>query len=323
MHVMVTGANGFVGAHLCSHLADIGHIVTAVVRRPGTAPAGTREIVVADGNEVDAWKDKLIGQETVIHLAARVHVMKDDSVDPLGEFRLVNSAATLQLARSAAEQNVGRFVFLSSIKVNGESTEGVGFTAMDEANPQDPYGVSKWEAEQGLRRLERTTQMQVVIVRTPLVYGPGVRGNFLRSLRIASRAVPLPFKSVRNRRTLASVWNLTDLLARSASESGAAGALVLAGDERSPSTAELFQTLRSAMGVRTRLFAVSPRLLRILGRLTGKSDLIVRLVGSLEVQSGSSSNGWGWEPPYSFEESIKRTVDWYVASENHGRVVRL
>lgn len=312
MKIFVTGANGFVGRHLCAHLIEAGHVVTAAVRTAGHAPYGTAERVVEDLGADTVWDDLLVGHDAVVHLAARVHVMHDVSQDPLVEFRRVNSIGTERLARSAAQQGVARLVFLSSIKVNGEKTKGRPYTAFDAPQPQDPYGISKYEAELALREVERETHLEIVIVRTPLVYGPRVGGNFLRSLSLARSGVPLPLAYVKNRRTMASVWNLVDLLELGAREATASGSLMLAGDGSSPSTAELFFELRSAMGRKSHLFGFPLGLLRLVGKVTGLSAIVDRLTDSLEVEAGSSTNGWTWTAPFEFGESIRRTVRWYI-----------
>jgi len=224
----------------------------------------------------------------------------------------VNVEGTIALATVAARECVKRFVFLSSIKVNGEATRGIAFRAADPPNPQDPYGISKYEAERSLREIEAKNDLDVVIVRTPLVYGPRVGGNFVKTIELARRGIPLPLASVHNSRTMSSVWNLLDLLEKCASDPMAAGALVLAGDGFSPSTAELFRQLSAAMGKSALLFPFPPALIRLFGLLVGKSAVVDRLLGSLEVQSGSSSTDWSWEPPFLFEDSIRQTVETYM-----------
>lgn len=312
MKIFVTGANGFVGRHLCALLIDQQHDVVAAVRVAGTAPVGTTERVIGDIGPDTDWNDQLTDRDAVIHLAARVHVMRDTSAEPLAAFRRVNTAGTTALARAAVRQGVTRFVFLSSIKVNGENTHGTPFTALDDAKPADAYGISKHEAEIALREVAQRAGMSIVIVRTPLVYGPFVGGNFIRILDLARRGVPLPLASVRNRRTMSSIWNLVDLLEKSASDPGATGALILAGDDVSPSTAQLFRQLSDAMGKTGRLFPFPLSLLRIAARVLGRPEVVNRLSGSLEVQSGSSTTGWVWKPPFPFDESIRRTAAWYL-----------
>jgi nucleoside-diphosphate-sugar epimerase len=319
MKIFVTGANGFVGQHLCTHLLQAGHEVTAAVRNAGAAPDGTSEVVVADIGPATRWDGLLGGHDAVIHLAARVHVMHETSADPLADFREVNSAGTENLARSAAASGISQFVFLSSIKVNGEETVGRAYDANSEPAPVDPYGISKHEAEQALAVVARETDMGVVIVRTPLVFGPGVGGNFVRMLSIARRNVPLPLASVRNRRSMVSIWNLSDLLERAAIDPAASGALVIAGDTRSPSTPDLLRIIGAAMGVKPRLIAFPVGVLAWAAGLLGKGPEIHRLVSSLEVVAGSSSNGWLWSPKMEFTDGIKRTVEWYEASHAPAR----
>jgi nucleoside-diphosphate-sugar epimerase len=312
VRIFVTGANGFVGTHLVEHLLHHGHVVTAGVRSSGTAPSGAFETVVGEIGPDTDWSGFLAGHDTVIHLAARVHVMNDTSADPLEEFRRVNSLGTSSLAQAASGQGVDRFVFLSSIKVNGESTAGVPFTAHDHPAPVDPYGISKHEAEGFLRSIERESGLDVVVVRTPLVYGPNVGGNFVKLLSLADKNFPLPLGSISNRRTMTSVWNLVDLLEKASTTSGARGDLILAGDKFSPSTAQLSRQLSLAMGRPSRIFPFPLGLLRVGGRVTGRLAVVSRLTDSLEVKAGSSLTEWGWNPPHSFEDSIDRTVAWYL-----------
>jgi nucleoside-diphosphate-sugar epimerase len=311
MNILVTGASGFVGGHLCAHLISKGHVVSAVVRRAGKAPTGTREIVVDDIGPTTDWGDLLTGQDTVIHLAARVHVMSDTSADPLSEFRRVNTKGTHQLLAAAIAQGVRRFVYLSSIKVNGEETSTHPFDALSVPSPEDPYGVSKYEAEVDIWSQSHGTSTGAVVIRTPLVYGPGVGGNFIRMLGLASRNLPLPFASVSNRRSVVSVWNLVDLLEQAARDDAAAGALMIAGDPTSPSTPELFSAMSAAMGKPNRLFPFPVWLIELAGKLTGRSGEVSRLVRSLEVAPGSASNDWVWQPAITFHEGIGRTVQWF------------
>ncbi|EPR77539.1 UDP-glucose 4-epimerase [Leifsonia rubra CMS 76R] len=314
MKILVTGANGFIGGHLVQHLIAARHDVTAAVRTEGSAPVGSREVVSGEIGPMTDWAGLLEGHECVIHLAARVHVMNDTSAEPLSEFRRVNTAGTEALALAAVDQGVSRFVFLSSIKVNGEATTGVPFSISDVPHPLDPYGISKHEAETGLRRIEARTGLEVVIVRTPLVYGPGVGGNFISLLKIARTGIPLPLGSVRNRRTMTSVWNLVDLLESASSEPAARGALVLAGDPESLSTAQLLRHINKSMGKPDRLIPFPVRLLSFGAAVFGRQSIIERLTGSLEVSVGSSSSDWAWSPPLSAENGVRKTVEWYVES---------
>lgn len=314
MRVLVTGANGFVGAHLCKGLLESGHVVRAAVRSRGSAPEGTDEYIVADIGPDTDWVGALESQDAVIHLAARVHVMTETAADPGAAFDRVNTVGTATLARAAAAAGIRRFVFLSSIKVNGESTPGRPFTVLDPANPQDAYGVSKMDAEKALRALEAAGVLDLVIIRSPLVYGPGVGGNMLRSMKMLRLGVPLPLASVRNRRTLISVWNLADILVKAATDPAAAGALVLAGDRVSPSTPELLTQLGRAMGKPAKLLPFPLGMLRFFGLLSRQSPVVVRLIGSLEVVPGSS-NAFAWEERVPFSEGIRRTGEWFAKSD--------
>ena len=313
MRIFVTGANGFVGRHLVRHLLESGHEVTAGVRLLGSAPSGSSEVVVGDIGSGTDWSGILEGQDVVIHLAARVHVMNDTSTDPLSEFREVNSFGTEKLARAAVSQSVARLVFLSSLKVNGEATYGTPYTAFDTPRPIDPYGVSKHEAEIALRRVERETGIDVVIVRTPLVYGPEVGGNFANLLKVAAKGIPLPLGSVSNRRTMTSVWNLAHLLEKSATETNASGGLIRAGDAFTSSTTQLIEELAAATNKPSRNFPFPVAILELVGRIFGKAEGVERLTGSLEVQSGSTTNAaWNWTPP--FEVSRRNSCDREVVS---------
>lgn len=300
------------------HLLSAGHKVTAVVRRSGSAPEGTREVVVSNIGSDTNWDDILIGHNSVIHLAARVHVMDDQSQDPLSEFRKVNTEGTRTLARAASNGGVQRFVFLSSIKVNGEETVGEPFTAWSETRPVDPYGISKLEAELALQNESTKGKMTFVVVRTPLVFGPGVRGNFLRILRLADSGVPLPLANVSNKRSMVSVWNLTDLLERSAVDPEAESAVVIASDGMSLSTPNLIRVLRREFGKPTRMFPFPVPVLWFAAKVTGQTHTLSRLVESLEVIPGSSSDGWSWAPKLTLEEGIRRTVAWYSSKRNEG-----
>ena len=306
--VLVTGATGFVGAALVPALQARGWRVRAAVRSPGRTAAGEETVVGSLGEPFD-WAPALHGVDRVVHLAARVHVMQDSASDPLAEFRRANVAGTLALARAAADAGVRRFVFVSSIKVNGEGTrEGVPFTADDPPAPVDPYGVSKREAEHGLFEIGRDTGMEVVVVRPPLVYGPGVKANFQAMMRWLMRGVPLPLGAVRNRRTLVGIDNLVDLIATCLEHPAAAGEVFLAGDDEDLSTSELLRRLASALGVRARLLPVPVALLEAAAALLGKRAVAQRLCGNLQVDIGKARRLLGWAPPVPVDEGLRRTA---------------
>ncbi len=258
------------------------------------------------------WTDALRGAEIVIHLAARVHMMRDEVTDPLAEFLKVNLEGTANLAEQAARAGVKRFVYVSSIKVNGEETLGEQkFSELDEPSPQDPYGISKWEAEQALRRVAQETGLEVVIVRPPLVYGPEVKGNFIQMLKILRLGVPLPFAMVHNRRDLIYVENLADALIACATCPAAAGQTYLVCDGEAVSTPELLRQLAAGMGRSARLLPCPPGWLSGIGRLLGKTQRVARLLGSLQVDSGKIRRELHWMPPYTLGQGLRATADWY------------
>jgi len=309
--ILVTGASGFVGQAVCAELLHRGRAVRGAVRSQLDGLQFPVAIVGDIGAETD-WSTALHGVETVIHLAARVHVMQDAAADPLTEFRRVNTAGTEHLARCAAASGVRRLVYASSIKVNGEETHaGKKFTADDKPAPQDPYGVSKWEAEQALHRVAKETGLEVVIVRPPLVYGPGVKGNFAQMLGVLAKGVPLPLASAHNRRSLIYLGNLVDALIACATQPAAAGQTYLVCDGEDVSTAELLRQLASGMHVPSRLFPCPPALLRLAGRLAGKSSQVERLLGSLQVDGDKIRHDLNWVPPYSVQQGLQATAECY------------
>lgn len=306
-NILVTGANGFVGCALLETLTNAGLNVSGAVR----SHAGLKQVAVGDiGPETD-WRTALLGCEVVIHLAARVHVMHDDATDPLAAFRVVNTSATLNLARQAAHSGVRRFVFLSSIKVNGEATLTQAYRETDVPNPQDAYAVSKWEAEMGLHALALATGMEVVILRPPLVYGPGVKANFLRLLRWVEKGVPLPLAAVDNRRSMIYLGNLVDALRLCAQHPAAAGQTYLVSDGEDVSTAVLIRALAAAMGRPARLWPCPEAVLRGVAAVAGKAAEADRLLGSLQIDSSTIRRDLAWAPPCTFRDGIQATVDSY------------
>ncbi|MDO8337995.1 MAG: NAD-dependent epimerase/dehydratase family protein [Microcella sp.] len=318
MRVLVTGATGFVGGWLVPDLQAAGHEVVAVVRTPGSAPAGAIEAVVESIDGTTRWEGLLDGVDAVVHLAARVHVMDDTATDPLAEFRRVNRDGTVHLARACVRHGVRRFVFLSSIKVNGESTASVPFAADSPLSPADPYGQSKAEAEEALTELASATDLEAVIVRTPLVYGPGVRGNFRTMMSIARRPIPLPFGSLRNRRSMTAVWNLTDALRFSIDTPAPSVTVLLASDATALSTGQLVAGLRSAFGVPGLIFPFPVSGLSRLARMTRRTEAVRRLTESLETRPGCTNDSWEWTPPYSTEQGLRWTVSGRAEAAAHG-----
>jgi nucleoside-diphosphate-sugar epimerase len=266
-------------------------------------------VVVGDINSHTDWS-KALEAHGVVHLAARVHVMDDSAQDPLAEFRAVNVEGTLNLARQAAHAGVKRFVFVSSVKVNGEATlPGCPFNVQDPPAPADPYAISKQEAEKGLRELAAETGLEVVIIRPPLVYGPGVKANFLRLIKTVQKGLPLPLGRVRNKRSLVGIDNLLDLIITCIDHPAAAGQTFLVSDGEDLSTPDLIRKLASAMGRPARLLPVPSTLLRLGGRMIRKSAEVERLVGSLQVDINHTCETLGWRPPVSVDEGIRRCVD--------------
>ncbi len=308
--VLVTGATGFVGGAVVSRLAREGRMApVAGCRREVVLPAGAEwRRAPSLGPDAD-WGDALHGVDAVVHAAARVHVMDDAVADPLAAYRWANVEGTLALARQAAAVGVRRFVFVSSIKVNGEHTApGVAFTPADAPAPEDPYGVSKAEAEAALFALGRETGMEMVVVRPPLVYGPGVSGNFARLLHWVQRGVPLPLGAVDNRRSLVGLDNLVDLLVTCLTHPAAAGQVFLVSDGEDLSTTDLLRRVAAAMGRRSRLLPLPPALLRVGARAVGRGEMARRLLDSLQVDMSHTRETLGWEPPVSVDEGLRRAV---------------
>jgi len=311
--VLVTGATGFVGRFLCTRLLSEGRNVRGTIRsaeKHSLLVLGVEPLVIEPLGPDTNWSKALEGIDTVIHLAARVHIMNDKVDDPLAEFRLVNTLGTKRLAEEAARAGVKRFVFISTIKVNGEET-AIPYTRDSLPNPSDPYGISKWEAEQALRSIERKTGLEVVVIRPPLVYGPGVKANFLKMMHAIQRGIPLPLASLSNRRNIIYVGNIVDSIATCCTHPKAAGQTYLVSDGEDVSTPDLVQRIASALGRPARLVPFPTVLMRVLGKVTGKSAAVDRLLGSLVVDSSKIRSELGWKPPFSMEEGLAHTARWY------------
>lgn len=306
MSILLTGATGFLGSRLISTLKSSPEFkITAAVRSPLEIP-DIRVVEVTDLSADTDWTRALAGQQVVIHTAARAHIMKDEVSDPLAEYRRVNVDGTVNLARQAVTAGVKRFIFISSIKVNGEKTFCQPFSEDDIPAPEDAYGLSKYEAEQALQKLAVQAGLEVVIIRPPLVYGPGVKGNFASMIKLVETSLPLPLGAIHNQRSLVAVDNLVDLIITCIEHPAAANQVFLAGDGQDFSTTELLRCVAAAMGKPARLVPVPAGLLKLAAAVLGKKVLADRLLDSLQVDISKSQQRLGWQPPVSVQVGLKR-----------------
>jgi nucleoside-diphosphate-sugar epimerase len=326
MNILVTGANGFIGRALCKRLLAEGWRVRGAVRsKVGRValPAGIEAVSIGAIDADTEWGESLGDIDTVVHLAARVHVMDDAASDPLAAYRQVNVEGTKCLAIAAANAGVKRFVYISSVKVNGEKTEVRGqegelkeaFSEKDVPAPQDPYAVSKWEAEQVLNDIAGERGLEVVTLRPPLVYGPGVRANFLRLVKLVKLGVPLPFGCVKNRRSLIYVGNLVDAIVTCMTNPNAAGKTYLVSDGEDVSTPDLIRRIAAASNRRVLMLPVPVWVMRAAGRMIGRSEELERLFGSLTVDISKIHSELNWYPPFTMEDGIRETVFWYKSAD--------
>lgn len=313
--VLVTGANGFVGSALCYRLQEEEWPVRALIRSSHVFSNNSPFIDTAFIDDIGVESDLAVHLErvrTVVHLAARVHVMQDTATNPLLEFRKVNTNGTVALANASVKAGVKRFVYLSTIKVNGERTlDDHPFNDDDPVNPDDPYAVSKWEAEQKLYQIGRETGLEIVIVRPPLVYGPKVKANFLRLLRLVDKGLLFPFASVKNKRSMIFIDNLVDFLICCIAYPAAVNETFLVSDGNDLSTPQLIGLLAKHLGKSDRLIPFPPALLKGCAKLVGKGNIAERLFESLQIDISKTKQLLNWQPPFSVDDGLMKTIKWY------------
>lgn len=305
MKILITGGSGFLGKSLIEELSSKDTNLVSVYRNKSITPR--QGFLIDSLNSQTDWTNAFLEVDVVIHCAARAHIMKDQSQDPITSFREINTFGTLNLARCAAKDGVKRFIFISSIKVSGETTSlGCPFKSSDEPNPTDPYAISKFEAEEGLKAIAEETGMQVVIIRPPLVYGPGVKGNFASLMKFTTKGLPLPLGAItRNLRSIVSVENLVDLIITCIEHPDAANQIFLVSDDHDVSTAELLNEMARADDRSSRLVPVPASLMQFAANLLGKGAVAERLFGSLQVDIEHTKKVLNWSPPISFSEGIR------------------
>lgn len=318
MEIVLTGMSGFVGQALLPRLLQKKYNTRAAVRSLKKALDG--QVSQCSINNIcknQNWKNIVIDADIVIHCAARVHIMDDSSSNPLEKFREVNTYGTLNLAQQAADAGVKRFIFISSIKVNGESTKiGVPFKPDDNFIPTDPYGLSKYEAEIGLHNIAKETGMEVVIIRPPLVYGPSVKANFAAMIKWLNKGVPLPLGGIKeNKRSLVSLDNLVDLIITCIDHPNAANQTFLVSDDEDLSTATMLKELSVALGKSGKMLSLPVKLFEVIGKVTGRSAIMERLCGSLQVDISKTKQLLDWHPPVTVKEGFARTAEYYLSNK--------
>lgn len=315
--LLLTGITGFVGTALTRHLYQQGHTLIVVVRSFNDSLTNSiQQIQIDDLLPNTDWGTAFNDVDTIIHLAARVHVMRDTAANPLNEFRRTNTAATLNLAQQAAAAGVHRFIYLSSIKVNGEHTTNKPFTPKSTTIPTDPYGLSKYEAEQGLMEIAQRTAMEVVIIRPPLVYGEGVKGNFAQLMNWLHKGIPLPLGAIHNQRSLVALPNLIDLITTCIDHPAAANQAFLVSDGKDLSTTGLLKHLAQALDKPARLLPVPQTCLETGLNLLGKQAIAQRLCGNLQIDIRHTCETLNWEPPVSVDDALQQTTQAWLKQQD-------
>lgn len=310
--ILLTGASGFLGKRIAQYLKNSESKELSLVYRKNEFCVDDKQFCVGDINKTTDFSASLSGQDVVIHTAARVHIMREGSVDPLSQFRMVNVEGTLNLAAQAIEAGVQRFIFLSSIKVNGETTLGQDiFSELDIPNPQDPYALSKYEAERGLLDLANRSDMQLVIIRPPLTYGPGVKGNFAVLIKLILSGLPLPIGLIKNKRSLMALDNLVDLIVTCIDHPNAADQIFLASDGKNVSTLELVKKIATTYNVKTYVFPVPVILMKLIFRLIGKINVADRLFNNLQIDGSKAERLLDWKAVISMEDQLKEMAVHY------------
>jgi nucleoside-diphosphate-sugar epimerase len=320
--VLVTGANGFIGRHVCIFLVEQGWMVYGAVRRSvvPSLPQGTQPVIIRNPNAKADWEAALQSVNSVIHLIGRAHVLREKAPNPLAEFHKVNVEITQRLLEGCAEQDIRRFIFLSSIAVVGQDTNGQPYTERTPCHPNTPYGITKLEAERRILVAAKEIGLEAAILRAPMIYGPGAKGNVLRLLRIMDRGIPIPFARVSNTRSVLYVGNLISAIDKCLKAPLATGEIFNVADTEVVSTRELAEMISSLIGRPIRALSIPPSWIRLLGHLLRCSKDADRMLNSVTVSSSKISNILDWTPPYSLEEGLTETVNWYRSTKSKRRL---
>ena len=317
MKILVTGATGFIGTRLSETLTNSGHQVRNTTRSLAPNSSTTCEVITCDLESADNLDHLTTGCDAIVHLAGRAHVMSDDPATSESLYLSANVDVTKKLAQSASRTGVKRMILMSSVKVNGESTTiDTPFTSQDAPNPQDPYGRSKTQAEQALWDVASTSELEGIVIRPPLVYGPGVRANFASLIGIVNRGIPLPLGSINNKRSFVSIDNLIDCIATALQSSNAAGQTLMVSDGNDLTTPELIRSIASALRKSPKLFPFPSALLKLAATTAGKRGAYDRLCGSLTVDIALTKQKLSWTPPFTVQDSLQRTVDAFIQARD-------